>query len=94
MSLEKDDKIALPESLYAEAAKAAQLQGVSLELFVSEAVQSYMDYHSHQVELSESQVEAIRRSQEELKAGQGLTMGELRENLDRKKQAWLQNSKR
>ena len=94
MSGDNPDAIALPESLYAEVVQAAKEKGVSLELFVSEALQRYMDSESPSLVLTESQSETIRKSQQELKEGKGQTTEQVRENLEKKKQEWLQNSTR
>ncbi len=94
MSGDNPDAIALPESLYAEVVQAAKERGVSLEFFVSEALQSYMDSQPPSLVLTESQSETIRKSQQELKEGKGQTTEQVRENLEKKKQEWLQNSTR
>jgi hypothetical protein len=94
VSGDNPDAIALPESLHAEVVQAAKERGVSLELFVSEALQRYMDSESPSLVLTESQSETIRKSQQELKEGKGQTTEQVRENLEKKKQEWLQNSTR
>ena len=80
--------VALPDSVYAEAARAAAANGVSLEAFVAEAVRLHAEDEAPLV-LTEEQAAKVREAQASVRAGRVLTSEELKAKLAARRAEWL-----
>ncbi len=83
--------VPIPDDLYSEAKRAAAASGRSVEMFVAEAVQVYMAQptdNQDELVLTPEQLEAVRKAQAEIKAGQVYTIEQGREQLNAHKTAW------
>lgn len=83
--------IALPDPLYAEAQKAAALQGVSLERFVREAVRLYLKDESAALKLAPEQAESLRAAIAEADAGYVLTPSEAEAEHQAMRRDWIKD---
>lgn len=86
-------EVRIPDQVYQQAAQAADAQNVSLEEFVTEAVQLLLHDQAGErqnVRLTPEQITIIRKSQAEIRAGEGLTMSQVEERLASKKAEWIE----
>ena len=87
--------VPLPDSIYAEAARAAAATGLSLELFVAEAVQLHVAEQADEaLILTPEQISIVRRSQDDIRSGRGMTMEQAKESLADNKASWLKTHHR
>jgi hypothetical protein len=83
--------VTIPDPLYAEALSAAQASGVSLDRFVSEALQLHLGHTElSAVRLSPEQVAIIRQSQADIRAGKGIPIAQVKAELIAERAEWLQ----
>jgi hypothetical protein len=84
--------VQLSDQLFIEAQRKAAAAGMSVERFVADAVLLHLhddlgDQPS--VTLTPEQIAIVRKSQEEIKSGKGLTMEQVEQRLAANKAAWL-----
>ena len=80
--------VVLPDPVYAQAARVAAEMGQSVEEFVAEAVRLHVREEPPLV-LTPEQVEAVRRGQEDVRAGRVFTLAESKERLAEARAEWL-----
>ena len=89
--------ITIPDHLYVEVQRAAEASGVSVDYFVSEALQLHLGDEHYELDapkLTPSQVAGGRKARASIAAGKGLTMAQVEQNLAARKAAWLQANPR
>jgi len=79
--------IPLPDPLYAAAERAAKANGLSVEVYVQEALQTQLDEDSAGM-LTLEQVTLIGRAEAEIDAGDFFTADQVREHFDMKSPEW------
>ncbi len=85
-------RVLLPDTLYFEAQRAAEAAGVSVERFVRDAVQLHLhdEPGTGSLQLTREQVAVIRQSQADIKAGNGLTIEQVKAEWIEHRAAWIQ----
>lgn len=81
-------QVALPDPVYAEAARVAAACGRSVEEFVVEAVRVHVQEESPLV-LTEEQSAAVRRGLADVRAGRVYSLEESKARLAEVRAAWL-----
>ena len=85
-------EVPIPDPLYKEAKQKADENGLSLEMFVAEAVRLHLDDEAKEpdgITLTAEQVQIIRQGQEEMKAGKFLTLEQMEERSAARRATWL-----
>jgi hypothetical protein len=83
-------EVTIPDHVYSEAQRAAVKSGVSLDLFVSEAMALYLDDEPRALVPTPELIAALRKAEADIDAGNGLTMAQVEASLAAKRAAWLQ----
>lgn len=83
-------QVSIPDPLYAEAKRAAALQGVSLERFVREAVQTYLKDEPSLLKLAPEQAESLRAAIAEADAGHVITSSEAKAEHQAMRRDWIE----
>lgn len=88
-------QIRIPDDVYRRAVEAASSQCVSLEEFVTEALRLHLGEVKYEkvVTLTPEQIAVVRESQAEIKAGKGLTIELVEEQLAAKRAEWLKTNR-
>ena len=83
-------EVTIPDQVYRQTQRIAVENGVSMDRFVSDAVALDLeDKPEPPLRLTTDQIAAVRRSQAEIKAGNGRTLAQVEESLAARKATWL-----
>jgi hypothetical protein len=82
-------EISIPDPIFSNAQRVATEMGVSLDRFVSNAVEIMADDYDGPDPTPEL-IASLRQAQADVKAGRGRTMAQVEERLAATKAAWLQ----
>jgi predicted transcriptional regulator len=85
-------EVRISDSLYERASQAAKAHHVSVDAFVEKAVQQSLE--DEPVRLTAEQVAIIRQSQAEIKAGKGMSLEEVKADLQAHRKEWLAKNPR
>ena len=81
--------VSLSDSTYDQARAVAESTGRTLEAFVEEAVLRFTEEETP-LRLSPEQMAQVEQGLAEIRAGKGLTLEQVAEEIERKKAEWLE----
>ncbi|AIE85997.1 hypothetical protein [Fimbriimonas ginsengisoli] len=87
-------EVTISDQLYSQAQRVAVEIGVSLDRFVSEAVELRLEDEPSGPKVTPELVAALRKAKADVEAGNGRTMAQVEESLAAKRAAWLQANPR
>ena len=87
-------EVIIPDQLFSEAQRMAEQTGVSLDRFVSEAVELHLGDEFCGPTPRPELISSLRKAEDDVRAGNGLTMAQVEESLAAKRAAWLQANQR
>ena len=83
-------EVTIPDPLFDQAQRVAVESGVSLDRFVSEAMELHLEDEPRGPVPTPELIAALRKAKADVKAGNGRTMAQVEESLAAKQAAWLQ----
>jgi|GEM_PF-2063993 len=87
-------EVTIPDQLFANAQRAAEKTGLSMEAFLNGALEDRVEA-SHEdsspLVLSPEQIASVLAADEQIRKTGGLTMAEVEKNLAAKKAQWLKS---